>query len=574
MPVHNADIAAILNKVADLLDIEGANQFRIRAYRNAARTIAGLPQRVIDLVAQEEDLSKLPDIGQDLAKKIKEIARTGDLQMLHELEDRTSPELSDLMKIEGLGPKRIGILHRELGIRGFKDLQEAADQSKIEDLPGFGEKLRQKIVNEIKRLKGKERQRLKLIAAEEIVQALIDYLKKAKDIKKIIVAGSYRRCKETVGDLDILITCKRGDQIMDCLVNYEDVTKVISKGKTRSTVVLRSGLHVDVRVVPQASYGAALHYFTGSKAHNIAVRKIGVKKGLKINEYGIFKGKKKIAGRKEEEVFKQVGLAYIQPELRENRGEIEAAAEGRLPQLVNLSDIRGDLHTHTNDTDGHHSLKEMARAAKEHGYEYLAITDHSQRVSIARGLNVKRLTAQVKKIDHLNAQLDGIIILKAIEVDILEDGSLDLPDDILKELDLRVEAVHYKFNLSRKKQTERIIKAMDNPYFNILAHPTGRLINDREPYKLDVEKVMVAALERGCFLELNACPDRLDLNDIHCKLAKDLGLKVAVSTDAHSISNLDFMRFGIGQARRGWLEPYDILNTRSWLQLKKLLQRL
>lgn len=574
MPIHNTDVAEIFNKVAALLDIQGANPFRIRAYRSAARTIASLPQSVADLVEQGEDLTKLPEIGKDLAGKIKEVVETGDLAMLRELEGRTPAELSDLMKIEGLGPKRIEALHKELGICSLADLKEAVEQEKVKELHGFGEKTQQKIAEEIARLAGaEEKKRLKLIAAEEIAQDLVKYLKKAKGIKDIVVAGSYRRRKETVGDLDILVTCKRGSNVMDHFVNYEDVTKVISKGDTRSTVVLGSGLHVDVRVVPQVCYGAALHYFTGSKSHNIAVRKLGVKKGLKINEYGVFKGEERIAGSKEEEVFDQVGLPYIEPELRENRGEVEAAQQGKLPRLITLDDIRGDLHSHTKETDGRHSLEEMARAAQERGYEYLAISDHSKRVAMAHGLDAKRLAKQIERIDRLNEKLEGIIIIKAIEVDILDDGSLDLPDDILKELDLRIGAVHYKFNLPRDKQTERIIRAMDNPYFNILAHPTGRLINEREPYELDLERLLKAARARGCYLELNSYPDRLDLSDVYCKLAKDLGVMVAISTDAHSITDLDFMRFGVGQARRGWLEPDDVLNTRPWKELKKLLQR-
>jgi len=360
---------------------------------------------------------------------------------------------------------------------------------------------------------------------------------------------------------------------MDRFAGYEDVRKVISKGKTRSSVVLRSGLQVDLRVLPQVSYGAALHYFTGSKSHNIAVRKLAVKKGLKINEYGVFKKDKRIAGKTEKEVYDTVKLAFIEPELRENRGEVEAARQGRLPDLIKVEDLRGDLHAHTKETDGHNSLEEMAKAAKDRGYEYIAITDHSKKVAMAKGLDAGRLKKQIKEIDRLNEKLDGIIVLKGIEVDILKDGTLDLPDEILKELDLTVCSVHYNRNLSKNKQTERIIRAMDNPYFNILGHPTGRLINERDPYEIDLEKIMEAARDRGCFLEINAHPDRLDLPARYCKMARDMDLKVAVSTDAHSLADLDFVRFGIYQARRGWLEAKDVLNTRSWKQLKKMLQR-
>jgi len=572
MPIHNSDVAEIFNKVADLLDIEGANQFRVRAYRNAARVVSGLPHSVSDMVGDGQDLSKLPGIGKDLAGKIKEIVETGSLEQLKELEGRTSSELSKLMKVEGLGPKRVKVLHEELGVTNVKELKEAASQGRIKGLEGFGQKTERAILKELETT-DIEKKRVKLVEAEQNARSLVDYLKDRKGVKDIVVAGSYRRNKETVGDLDILVTAKKGSQVMDHFVGFEDVTKVVSRGKTRSTVVLRSGLHVDLRVVPQVSYGAALHYFTGSKDHNIAVRKLGVKRKLKINEYGVFKGEERVAGKTEEEVYGTVDLPYIEPELRENWGEIEAAQEDELPALIRLEDIRGDLHAHTKETDGHHSLQEIARAAKDHGYEYLAVSDHSKRVTMAHGLDSRRLEKQIEEIDRLNGKLQGITLLKSIEVDILKHGSLDLPDDILKELDLTVCAVHYDTKLSRNKQTERIIRAMDNPYFTILAHPTGRLINERESYELDLEKVMEAALERGCFLELNAHPDRLDLADGNCKMAREMGVKLAISTDAHRITDLDYMRFGVNQGRRGWLEPEDVINTRSLKELKKLLDR-
>jgi DNA polymerase (family 10) len=376
-----------------------------------------------------------------------------------------------------------------------------------------------------------------------------------------------------VGDLDILVTHKKGSKVMDRFTRYEDVKKVVSKGTTRSTVVLRSGLHVDLRAVAQASYGAAMHYFTGSKAHNLAIRKMGVKKGYKINEYGVFKGEKRIAGKTEKEVYAKVGLPYIEPEIRENRGEIEAALERKLPKLITLGDIRGDLHAHTKLTDGRATLEEMAGAARERGYEYLAITEHSKHVTVARGLDRKALESHIKRIDKVNGKLKGIRLLKGIELDILEDGSLDLPDAVLKELDLVVFAVHYKFDLPEKKQTERILRAIENPYVNILAHPTGRLINERDPYEVDMERVLGALRDAGCFAELNSYPDRLDVDDVHAKMAKDMGVKVAISTDAHSTGDLDFMRYGVGQARRGWLEAGDVINTRKWADLKKLLKR-
>ncbi len=575
MPVHNSDVAEVFNRIADLLEIKGENPFRIRAYRNAARTIGGLSQSAADLLEQGKDLSSLPGIGKDLADKIKEIVETGTHPLLGELEKELPPELPGLMKIQGMGAKKVKVLFDKLAVKSVRELTEAAEEKKIRRLPGFGEKTERNILEELGRIKERkgEKERIKLAVAEQIAKPLVEYLKKEERVKEVEVAGSYRRKKETVGDLDILATCKKGSRIMDRFVDYDEVDKILSRGKTKSSVVLRSGLQVDLRVVPQVSLGSALHYFTGSKEHNIAVRKIGVKKGLKINEYGVFKGKKRIAGKTEKEVYKQVGLPYIEPELRENRGEFEAAQKKNLPRLVALEDIKGDLHVHTKATDGHYSLEDMADAARKRGYDYIAISDHSRHVTVAKGLNAKRLRKQIEEIDRLNEKRNDIQILKSIELDILEDGCLDLPDEVLEELDLVVCSVHYKFNLSREKQTERIMKAMDNPYFNIFSHPTGRLINEREPYEINMEQIMNAAKEKGCYLELNAHPDRLDLNDIHCKMAKDMGVKVAVATDAHRIDDLDLMRFGIGQARRGWLEAEDVLNTRSWKVLKTLLER-
>jgi DNA polymerase (family X) len=572
LPVHNSDIADTFNEIADLLEIQGANLFRVRAYRNAARTVGELSQSVADMVKNNEDLSKLAGVGKDLAGKMVEIVQTGTLSLLGELKKETPEELSGLMKIQGLGPRKVKALHEALGIGSMDDLKKAAIDKKIREIPGFGEKTEQSILEEIEQMKGAE-QRIKLVVAEQIAEPLVDYLIKAKGVKEIAVAGSYRRRRETVGDLDILATAADNSNVMDRFVHYEDVSKVISEGTTRSTVQLRSGLHVDLRVVPQVSYGAALHYFTGSKAHNIAVRTLGVKKKLKINEYGVFKDNKRIAGKTEEEVYREVDLPYIPPELREDRGEVEAAQNNSLPSLVTLDDIRGDLHVHTNLTDGRASIGEMVEAAKRKGYEYIAVTEHSKHVTVARGLKARDVLKRSEEIDRLNEKLTGITILKSIELDILDDGSLDLPDEVLKQLDLVVCSVHYKFNLPGDKQTQRVIRAMDNPYFNIFSHPTGRLINERRPYELDMGKVLQAAKERGCFMELNAHPDRLDLNDMDCKMAKDIGVKIAISTDAHSANDLDFMRFGIGQARRGWLEPEDVLNTRSWSDMKKLLKR-
>jgi DNA polymerase (family 10) len=576
MPVHNSDIARIFNQIADLLEISGANPFRVRAYRHAARTVEDQPQSVAAMIEKGEDLSEISGIGKVLAGKITEIVATGSLKMLTDLQQEVPEGLSELMKITQLGPKRVAALHKNLGIKDLEDLAEAARQGQIRDLEGFGEKTEDHILKELQRRKGAEK-RTKLAEAEQVVDSLKSFLEGIEGVNRVTVAGSYRRRKETVGDLDILVTCKKDSPVMDRFTGFEDVAEVIAKGKTKSAVRLRSGLQVDLRVVPEVSYGAALHYFTGSKEHNIAIRKIAVKKDLKINEYGVFQGHdgdgERIAGASEEEVYAAVDLPYIASELRENRGEIEAAQKAKLPRLILREDIRGDLHAHTHATDGHSSLREMVAAARDLGYSYLAITEHSQALRVAKGFDSKQLERQIEEIDKLNGEYPGFRILKGIEVDILADGSLDLPDAVLGKLDLVVCSVHSKFNLSSEKQTKRIIRAMDNPHFNILGHPTGRLINERAAYGVDMEKIMKAALERGCILELNAHPDRLDLNDHHCRMARDMGLKVAIYTDAHSTKALGNMKYGIYQARRGWLTKDDVVNTRRVAELLKLLKR-
>jgi len=572
MPIHNNEIAALLNKLADLLEIEGENPFRIRAYRTAARFINDLPQNISDLVEEGEDLTEFPGIGDALAEKIETIVKTGKLPQLTTLEKHAPEALIDLLMIEGLGPKRVKTLHDKLHIKNLNDLKQALNHGKIAKLEGFGKKTEMLILNGIKRMDA-GKQRTHLADAEPYAVSLVKFLKKIPGVKKVIVAGSFRRRKETLGDLDILAVSQKGAPIIDHFVKYEEVVHIASQGTTRSTVFLRCGIQVDLRVVPNVSYGAALHYFTGSKSHTITIRKMAVKKKLKINEYGVFKGAKRIAGKNEKEVYATVGLPYIEPELRENRGEIEAALEDKLPKLITLNDVRGDLHCHTKATDGQHSLDNMVKAAQEFGYEYIAITDHSKHLTVAKGFDKKRLSQQIKAVDKLNEKLKNFRILKSIEVDILEDGSLDLPDDILKELDLTVCSVHYKFDLSRKKQTERILRAMSNPYFNIFAHPTARLIGRRDPYEIDLEKIMEAAKNNGCALEINAQPERMDLDDIHVRMAKDMGVKLVISTDSHSVNHFKNMQFGIDIARRGWIEKKDILNTRSARKLLKQLKR-
>ncbi len=561
----------MFEQLADLLEIREENPFRIRAYRNAARVIRGHPKPMSDLVDAGADLSELPGIGKDLAGKIETILRTGKLPLLEQVRARVPAALVEMTRIEGLGPKRAKRLYGALKIRSLEDLQRAARSGRIRELEGFGAKTEQLIAQRAARAVSAER-RLGLADAEGTAGPLVEHLQRVSGVKAVEVAGSFRRRRETVGDLDVLVSAARGATVMDALVAYEDVVEVVSKGPTRATVRLRAGLQVDVRVVAPASFGSALHYFTGSKAHNIAVRRLAMAKGLKLNEYGIFREKRRIGGRTEQEVFAAVGLDYIAPELREDRGEIEAARRKKLPALVELEHIRGDLHCHTRATDGRDTLEAMARAAAACGYEYLSINDHSRHVSVAHGLDSRRLQQQIRAIDRLNDKLDGLVVLKSVEVDILDNGALDLPDSVLKQLDFTVCAIHYGFGRSRAKQTERILRAMDHPCFNILAHPTGRLINVREPYDIDLERILEAARERGRILELNAQPDRLDLDDRACRMAREAGVRVAISTDAHSTTDLGLMRFGIGQARRGWLERNDVINTRPLAELRRLLR--
>lgn len=572
MPIHNADIAAIFEEIADLLEIQGANPFRIRAYRNAARTLGELSQDVRMLVGKGDDLKRLPGIGDDLSAKIREIVATGRCSLLERLRTELPPAVTELLKIPGIGPKRVKALYHDLEVQTVEQLYRAARDGRIRALPGFGEKTELNILQAVEAHVSQAR-RFKLAVAAQYAEALRTYLAAVQGVKQVTIAGSFRRMRETVGDLDILATAMPDSPVMQRFTAYDEVAEVLSAGATRASVMLKCGLQVDLRVVAEESYGAALQYFTGSKAHNIAIRRIAQKHGLKVNEYGVYRGEARIAGENEESVYRAVGLPYIPPELREDRGEIEAAHAGWLPHLVELADLRGDLHVHTRATDGRNTLREMALAAQAQGFEYLAITEHSRRLTVAHGLDPLRLARQCDEIDALNERLTGITLLKGIEVDILEDGSLDLPDNVLARLDLVVGAVHSKFDLSRARQTERILRAMEHPCFTLLAHPTGRLIEKREPYDVDMLRIIRQAKNRGCFLELNAHPERLDLLDTYCQMAKEEGVLISINSDAHSPFDFANLRFGVGQARRGWLGKQDVLNTRPLAELRTLIKR-
>lgn len=572
MPSHNADIAAVFEEIANLLEIEGANPFRIRAYRNAARTVGELSTEAYVLLEKNEDLTDLPGVGRDLAGKIKEIVTTDHCSLLDRLRTELPPAVTELLKVPGLGPKRVRHLYHDLDVQTVEQLYCAARDGRIRALPGFGEKTELNILQAVE-AHADQISRFKLAVAAQYAEALRSFLAALPGVRDVTVAGSYRRMRETVGDLDIVVTAASASAIMQRFIGYDEVAETRAAGGTRASVILKCGMQVDLRVVAEESYGAALHYFTGSKAHNIAVRYIAQKKGLKINEYGVYRGKTRIAGETEESVYRAVGLSYIPPELRENRGEIEASRARKLPRLVERGDLRGDLHVHTKATDGHNTLREMALAGKSQGLEYLAITDHSRQLRVARGLDPLRLARQCEEIDALNEELEGITLLKGIEVDILEDGSLDLPDHVLARLDLVLGAVHSKFELSPARQTQRILRAMEHPHFTMLAHPSGRLIQQRPPYDVDMPRIIREAGRRGCFLELNAQPERLDLFDTYCHMAKEEGVLVSINSDAHSTFEFDNLRFGVGQARRGWLEKQNVLNTRSLEELRVLIAR-
>jgi DNA polymerase (family 10) len=565
MPVQNAEIAAMFDRTAELLEIQGENPFRVRAYRRAARVIEGLPHNVVGLLSSGQEL---PGIGSDLAGKIDDIVKTGHFTLLDSLRKLLPGDLADMAALPGLGPKRVKLLYDKLHVRTLDDLRRVVRSGHIRELHGFGPVIERKLAVALARPAAEKR--FPLVVAEAEADALVAHLGNGG---RVVVAGSFRRRRDTVGDLDVLVTAADGAAVGDRLMRCENVAEVIVHGPTRTAVVLRSGLRVDIRAVPEQSWGAALLYFTGSKPHNIALRGLADQHGWKLNEYGLFAGQRRIAGATEQEVYRELGLAFIPPELREDRGVIALARKDWLPDLVTAADIRGDLHVHSDWSEGTAPIAEMAAAAKACGYAYIAITDHSRRAGVAPGLDPARLSRQIDQIERINDRLDGIEVLKGIEVDILPDGRLDLPDRVLSRLDVVIASVHSAFELTREAQTVRMIRAMDNRHVSIIGHPTGWLIGRHEPYAVDMDRLLSAAHERGCHLELVAQPDRLDVNDVHAQAAKSVGVKVAISTDAQSLAGLDGMRFGIDQARRGWLEAEDVINTRPLAELRRLLRR-
>lgn len=571
MPVHNEDIAAAFDEMADLLALTGENPFRIRAYRRAAQLVRALPEELYDKIPHGFDPDTLPGIGADLTHKIRELIQTGELRALAKLRKTVPAGLRQLLALPGVGPQRARALYASLKIRNLNDLRVALNSQRVRTIRGFGKASEERLRKALGAAATHEA-RMPWMTASQYANSLRDYLSAIEGVIQVEVAGSYRRGKETVGDLDILVCARRGANAMEALRNYDETASVLASGPTRSSVVLRSGLQVDVRVVPPESFGAALYYFTGSKAHNIHVRRLAKSAGLKINEYGVFRGERSIAGKTEQEVFASVGLAYIPPELREDRGEVELAAAGKLPDLIERKDLRGDLHVHTDATDGTASIAAMAEAARAAGLEYLAITDHSKYLGAVHGLDAEALAKQIDAIDELNSALRGITVLKGIEVDILEDGTLALPDGILKRLDVVVAAVHSHFQLSRRAQTNRLLRALDRACVSVIAHPTARLLEERPPLECDWTQVFRRATERPCYLELNAQPSRLDLDDVLVREAADSGALISIATDAHRTNDFAFMMGGILQARRGWLTPERVINTRSLSSLRKLLR--
>ncbi len=593
----NRDVAAVFDEIADLLEFQNANPFRVRAYRNAARRIGDLSEPVAAIVADPaRNLTDLEGIGADLGEKIAALVESGKLPMLDELRAAIPPGVLALLRIPGLGPKKAAVLYKELGIASLEMLREACAADKVQALNGFGKKTQDKILAGID-LAAHAEDRMYWSHADEIVQELLAHMRTLKGIRQMEVAGSYRRGKETIGDIDLLVDAKDADAAMDHLAKFDDVATIIGRGDTKMSIRLARGLQIDLRVVNTKSFGAALQYFTGSKDHNIILRGIAKDRGLRINEYGVFRLPKKgtgpffqeddaapdadggkmdlspfyIAGKTEKDVYAALDLPLFPPEIREARQEFAWAAAGKLPKLIELKDLAGDLHMHTTASDGKATLAEMIAAARERGLTYIAITDHSPRVSMAQGLKPDRLRAQWKEIDKLNRQLDDFLVLKGIECDILEKGGMDLPDDVLAEADWVIASIHYGQQQSREQITDRILGALENQYVSIIAHPTGRLINRREPYAVDLDQVFAAAARLGKMLELNANPARLDLDDVHCAAAKRHGIPIVIASDAHSTAGLGVLRYGILQARRAGLTAADVANTRPWPKLKKLL---
>src|SRR4030043_1456574 len=565
--MKNKELADLFAKMADILEFKNENPFKISAYRKASRVLGDLTQDIQE-IAESGGLKKVPGIGEGMAQKIEEYLKTGKISKYEEVKKGVSDELIAMMEIPGMGPKTLAMIHQEKKISNLSGLEKAIENGSLIDLPGMGEKKAKNIKRGIELLKA-SKGRMNLGIAFPLAKRIVEALREKTGSRKIEWAGSLRRMRENIGDIDILATGPNHQKIVHAFPALPEVKEVLASGETKASAIVEGGGQIDIRVVEEDSYGAALQYFTGSKGHNIHLRGIAKAKGIKINEYGVFKGKKKIAGKEEKDVYRVLGMDWIEPELREDRGEIEASQKGRLPKLVQESEIKGDLHVHSKWSDGTFSIEEIAKAAQKRGYQYVAICDHSKSLKIAHGLDESCLMNKMEDIDRINDKLKGFQILKGTEVDILTDGKLDLSEKILEKLNIVVGAIHSGFKQDKEKMTNRIIRALENPYLDILAHPTGRLLGARDPYEVEIEEVMKAAKKYEKAFEINAYFERLDLNDIHCRKAKGMGIRVGIGTDAHHLDQMWMMSLGVAVARRGWLEQEDVLNT---LSLKEILK--
>ena len=571
--MQNQHIAAIFNEVADLLEIQGANSFRVRAYRNGARTLENLSESVADLLATPgRSIEALEGIGKDLGAKIAVVVETGQLPQLEELRQQVPAGVMDMLRIPGLGPKKAATLFKELGLISLAQLKEACEAGKVAELKGFGKKTQQSILEGIPHAQEAGKRFLISIATASADEIVAD-LKQLSSISQVAVAGSCRRRKETCGDLDVLAISDNSAEAMDRLAAHPLVEKVLARGETKQRVRLRTGIELDLRVVPAASYGAAMQYFTGSKEHNIVIRRRAIERGLKVNDYGVFRGEEYVAGRSEEEVYAAVGLPFIPPELRENRGEIELAEAGKLPKLIEVADIQGDLHMHTTASDGKATIREMAEAAKARGLKYIAITDHSKRVSMANGLDATRLREHWKAIRKVREEVTGIEILCGIECDILEDATMDLDDEVLSEADWVIAVLHYGLKQPREQIMQRLLNAIRNPNVDAIGHPTGRMLSNRPPADIDFTTFFKAAADHGVLLEINSSPERLDLDDVQAAAAKSYGIPIIIDTDSHNTSGFNVLPYGVDQARRAGLTKNDVANTRPFAEFKRLLRK-
>lgn len=572
MRPSNADVANLLAEMAVLLELAGENVFKIRAYQRASQTVANLPQPVCGLT--DKEMLEIPGIGKGIAQNLRELAGCGTFKDLNDLRGRFPAGLREMLRLPGLGPKRARFLFDEAGIDSLDALRDALKRGKLRGLKGFGQKIEENIARGLQF--ASEPQRLLYMDAVRLGRELLAIVRGLPGVHAAELAGSLRRGAETVGDIDILCAADKGRPIIDAFTKLPRVERVLGAGDTKASVTVVGGVQCDLRVVAPRSFGAALQYFTGSKDHNVAVREIALKKGLTVNEYGVFrltdkKHEKPIAGKTEAEVYKALGMAFIPPELRENRGEIEAALQGKLPRLVEKKDIRGDFHNHSTYTDGRNSLEEMARAAKDQGWEWTALGDHSQSLTVARGLKIDQLRATMRELDEIRKKVKGIALMRSMEVDILEDGRMDYPDDVLDEIDVVIASVHSRFKQAEPEMTARIVRAASNKRVDIIGHLSGRLINRRPAYAFNAETVLQAAAKAGTALEINGQPDRQDVNDIRARRARELGAPIALNTDAHSVKEYDHMEMALVIARRAWLEPKDILNCLPLKDLQKWL---